>query len=527
MSVVNIDRDVVRGRAELRVVVCTVHPRDGELTRASLAEEGIGCVACDSDESLLQLLEEGAAAVVLAAERLDARLMGRLRAYLDRQPAWSDLPIVVAIDASDVVDARLDTIHALGNVTTVERPLRRRALASVVRCALRARERQYEARGLLGRLSEADKRKDAFLAMLGHELRNPLAAIHGAAALLAAIPDKAERVARVGEIVSRQVGNLERLVDDLLDVARVTAGKIVLEKERVDVRAVARNVVTTLDDVAREHRHRVVLDVPPAEVFVDADPVRLEQMIGNLLHNAIKYTPDAGLICVVVEAKRGRVQVSVIDNGRGLPPDSLQRIFEPFAQLDSSLDRRAGGLGLGLPLVRGLATLHGGTVEAHSAGLGAGCEVVIELPRAESATARESDHRAPDESGERRGLRVLLVDDYLDTLDVLRIGLEELGCLVDTATDGRTAIEHAAQTPFDVAFLDIGLPEVDGFAVARALRAEPRTARMPIIAMSGYGREEDKRRSLAAGFDAHLVKPVDQGRLLQAFEAIRDARLSA
>lgn len=515
--------------AERRVVVCTVHPRDAELTRACLAEGGIACVAADSDDALLALVDEGAAAVVLAAERLDATLLARLGAWLGRQPPWSDLPIVVAIDASDVVDATLDAIHALGNVTTVERPLRRRALASIVRCALRARERQYEARALLGRLSETDKRKDAFLATLGHELRNPLAAIHGAAALLAAIPEKAERVTRVGNIVSRQVGNLERLVDDLLDVARVTAGKIVLQRARVDVRVVAQNVVATLHDVASEHRHRVVVDVPPTEVIVDGDPVRLEQMVGNVLHNAIKYTPDAGLICVVVEVKRGRAQVSVIDNGRGLPPDALQRIFEPFAQLDNSLERRAGGLGLGLPLVRGLATLHGGTVTARSAGIGAGCEVVLELPLADddATSARESACDAPDGAGERRGLRVLLVDDFIDTLDVLRIGLEELGCLVDTATDGRSAIEHAVHTPFDVAFLDIGLPEVDGFAVARALRAEPRTARMPLIAMSGYGREEDKRRALAAGFDAHLVKPVDQGRLLQAFEAIRDARISA
>jgi signal transduction histidine kinase/ActR/RegA family two-component response regulator len=521
MTDVNIDPALAPGRAELRVVVSAVFPRDAELTRSCLAADGIACVICESDDSLLATIEEGAAAVILAAERLDGKLVRRLRALLARQPAWSDLPLVVSVSQNEDADTLLDAVLTLGNVTIIERPVRRRALSSVVRSALRARERQYEARALLGRLSDADKRKDAFLAMLGHELRNPLAAIHGAAALLATIPDKGERVSRVGDIVTRQVGNLQRLVDDLLDVARVTAGKIVLERQRIDLRTIAQHMVTMLDDGAREHRHRVDVDVPPDEVTVDADPVRLEQMIGNLLHNAIKYTPDGGAIRIVVEATAQVATVRVIDNGRGLPTDALQRIFEPFAQLESSLDRRAGGLGLGLPLVRGLTTLHGGTVEAHSAGLGTGCEFVIELPLAAPELVTVADGAPADHAGERRGLRVLLVDDFVDTLDVLRIGLEELGCVVDTATDGRTAIEHAAQSAFDVAFLDIGLPEVDGFEVARQLRAEPRTASLPLIAMSGYGREEDKRRSIAAGFDAHLVKPVDQGRLLQAFEEIR------
>lgn len=515
-----------RAASELRVVLGTIFARDAELTRACLADAGISCDSAATDDALMALLDEGAGVVVVAAERLTRGLVPRLQAHLAAQPAWSDLPLIVLVSATHRVDLTLETLHALGNVTTVERPLRRRALESVVRSALRARERQYEARALLEQLSDADKRKDAFIAILGHELRNPLAAIHAAAGLLEMVPQKDARLTRIGDVVGRQVSNLQRLVDDLLDVARVTAGKIVLERQRLDVRTIVRQMATMLEDQAREHRHRVDIVVPPEEVIVDADPVRLEQMLGNLLHNAIKYTPDGGHIRIVVEPAAESVKIRVIDNGRGLPRESLQRVFEPFAQVESSLHRSAGGLGLGLPLVRGLATLHGGTVEAHSEGLGTGSEFAVSLPLAEKVEQRVDVRRRVQPAGPHEGLRVLLVDDFVDTLDVLRIGLEQLGCEVHTATDGRAAIERATGAPYDVAFLDIGLPEVDGFEVARALRAAPRTKELPLIAMSGYGREEDKRRSLEAGFDAHLVKPVDQRRLLAAFEHVRSARTS-
>ena len=513
---------------ELRVLVCAGFPRDAELTRECLVESGIECAVCDTDDEMFDALSAGAGAVVLAQERLGAALIERLRAHLDKQPAWSDLPLVVMVAGSKSLDVVLDALRPLGNVTTIDRPARRSALVSVVRSALRARQRQYDARGLLARLSETDKRKDAFIAMLGHELRNPLSAIHGAATLLETVPDKGERLRRVADILGRQVAHLQRLVDDLLDVARITAGKIVLKRQRVDARSTARQVVTMLDHMARERRHRLDLDVPDEEVVVDVDPVRLEQMLGNLIHNAMKYTPDGGSIRVIVEAVGSSARLRVIDDGRGLAPESIEHIFEPFTQVDSSIDRRMGGLGVGLPLVRGLASLHGGTVEAKSEGLGRGSEFVITLPlEARSATIDEP--RTPT-SSERSlptaELRVLLVDDFLDVLDVLRLGLEHVGCDVDTATDGLGAVERATSGSYDVAFVDIGLPGIDGFEVARRLRADPRTAGLPLVAMSGYGQEEDRRRSAAAGFDDHLVKPVDVAQLMRAAERSVKARPS-
>jgi signal transduction histidine kinase/CheY-like chemotaxis protein len=502
---------------ELRVLVGAAFARDAELAAESLTSAGMSAVVCATDDAFFDALAFGAGAAVVAEERLDASMLARLRPYLDSQPAWSDLPLVVLTAKMDGFEALLERLTPLGNVTALERPVRRAALVGAVRVALRARQRQYEARALLARLADTDRRKDAFIAMLGHELRNPLAAINGAAMLLDAVPDKGERLRRISDVLGRQVGHLQRLLDDLLDVARLTAGKIVLKRQRVDARQSARQVVTMLDHLARERGHRVTLEVADHELVVDADPVRLEQMIANLLHNAIKYTPDGGAIHVAVEQEDAHVRVRVVDNGRGLEPDSLERIFEHFTQVESTLDRAMGGLGLGLPLVRGLANMHGGTVDARSAGLGKGSEFTITLPLADGAeVAAAEGERASTRGLVARGLRVLLVDDFYDILDLLRLGLEERGCLVDTASDGRAAVERARTGTYDVAFVDIGLPGMDGLDVARTIRADAAIARLPLVAMSGYGGAEDQRRSAAAGFDRHLVKPVDADKLLSA-----------
>jgi signal transduction histidine kinase/ActR/RegA family two-component response regulator len=517
------DSNRVRDDPERRVLVCTVFPRDAALTAECLRAAGMSPLSCPTDDALFSALDEGAGAILLAEERLGPQLVGRLRSCLDGQPPWSDLPIIVFVSADPAFERSLEALEPLGNVTTIERPTRCRAVVSVVRSALRARERQYETRALLDRLSEADRRKDAFIAMLGHELRNPLAAIQGASVLLERMPKKGDRLRRISDVLVRQVKNLQRLVDDSLDLARVTAGKVVLKKERIDLRTAAREISATLEDLAREHGHRLLVDVPADEVPVDADPVRIEQMLGNLLHNAIKYTPDGGTIRLLVETHGGDAVVRVIDNGRGLHPDSLEHIFEPFTQVESTIDRSAGGLGLGLPLVRRLAALHGGSVVAHSEGPGKGVEIVLTLPLVGAFPPRTETHVPIAAPG--RGLRILLVDDFVDTLDLLRLGLQERGCTVTTATDGRMALEKAKGGRHDIAFVDIGLPELDGLEVARALRRDRSTAGLPLIAMSGYGRDEDKRRSVSAGFDAHLVKPVDAEQLVQVARDVLERRL--
>ena len=508
---------------ELRVLVATAFARDAELTCECLSRAGIPSAVCPTDDVFFTELDRGAGAVVVAQERLVPAMLGRLRPQLDRQPAWSDLPLVVLVDEAEGFEGVLEALDPLGNITMIERPTRQSTLVSAVRTALRARERQYEARTLLARLSENDKRKDAFIAMLGHELRNPLAAIHGAATLLEGVPDKSERLRRVTDVLGRQIGHLQRLVDDLLDVARITAGKIVLKRQRIDARQAARQVMTMLDHLARSRGHRVELVVPDVEVPIDADPVRVEQMIGNLIHNAIKYTPDGGHIRVLVDVEGGDAAIRVIDDGHGLAPEAIERIFDHFTQVDSSLDRTSDGLGLGLPLVRGLASMHGGTVSAKSPGLGLGSEFVITLPLASAPQAPPSDHEAAAGAAATavRGLRLLLVDDYLDVLDVLRLALETRGCIVETATNGPDAIKRAKTGEYDVAFIDIGLPIMDGFEVARTIRADARLAKLPLVAMSGYGQEEDRRRSAAAGFDRHLVKPVDAAKLVEIATELR------
>ncbi len=519
------------GPDELRVLIATLFPRDAELTAECLDREGIACVPCADDDELFDELECGAGVVVIARERLSPEMLARFRPYLERRPAWSDLPLIVLVPDSKrsgmdaTSEIALDLLDPMANVTVIERPAHQRGVVSAVRAALRARRRQYESRALLLRLAETDRRKDAFIAMLGHELRNPLAAIQGASSLLESVPEKSARLTRVSDVIGRQIGNLQRLVDDLLDVARIQAGKITLKRQRIGVLPAVEQVFGLLEPLARAHAHTVELVAPEEEVLVDADPVRLEQMVGNLLHNAIKYTPDGGRIEVRVGCEVGRVRIAVRDTGRGLAPESVHQIFEHFTQVDSSIDRSMGGLGLGLPLVRGLASLHGGAVRAASEGLGKGSEFTITLPLAPAGAVASTgvDTTTSELVTLQRGLRVLLVDDILDVLDVLRLGLEARGCQVDTAHNGAYAVERARGGGYDIAFMDIGLPVMDGLTAARAIRSDTRSARLPLVAMSGYGREEDKHRSAAAGFDRHLVKPVDAAQLLRTAAEILGA----
>jgi len=367
-------------------------------------------------------------------------------------------------------------------------------------------------------LAETDRRKDEFLAMLSHELRNPLAPILHAVELLG--HEDPGRAAQAREIIRRQSEHLTRLVDDLLDVSRITRGTVRLERRRVALKDVVDAAVDTWRHLIARRRQELSVEIPEEPVLIEADPTRLAQVIANLLHNAAKFTPEGGRIAITAAREDGRVALAVRDDGPGIAPEHLERVFELFVQGPPPLDRPQGGLGLGLTLARRLAELHGGTLEAASEGAGRGSEFVVRLPVSTSASEpvvvpkerRMKTGRAP--LGTVRGRRVLVVEDNADARDAMRFLLEEDGHDVRTAGDGPGAIEEARDFQPEVVLLDIGLPGMDGYEVGRALRGIPGCERASIVAVSGYGQAEDRARSRAAGFDQHLLKPVAPDRLL-------------
>ncbi len=358
-------------------------------------------------------------------------------------------------------------------------------------------------------LKEADRQKDEFLAMLAHELRNPLAPIRNALHFLRLGGGTPDTYQQAHELMERQVEHLVRLVDDLLDVSRITRGKINLQSEEVDLSSVIARAVESSRPVIAEHGHHLEVSLPPAPVAIVADPVRLAQVFLNLLNNAAKYTPRGGRIWLRAGVEQDQAVIRVRDNGLGISQEMLPKIFDLFIQVDSALDRTQGGLGIGLTLVRRLTELHGGTVDVVSDGPGEGSEFTVRLPLAKAPAAAPDGHVADlAASGQRR--KLLVVDDNRDSAKSLALLLRLLGNDVATAFDGTEALEQIAATRPEVVFLDIGLPGLSGYEVARTVRASAADYGQPVlIAMTGFGTEEDRQQSRAAGFDAHLVKPVE------------------
>jgi two-component system CheB/CheR fusion protein len=368
-------------------------------------------------------------------------------------------------------------------------------------------------------LREADRRKDEFLATLAHELRNPLAPIRSAARILAS-PRLGEReLAWSRDVIGRQVQHMARLLDDLLDISRITRGRFELRRGRVGLAAVVDAAVETARPLLDARRHALRVALPERPVVVDADPVRLAQVLANLLTNAAKYTDPGGHVALEATVEGPDLRIAVRDDGIGLASDALARVFEMFSQVTSALDRSEGGLGIGLALVRGLVELHGGRVHAHSAGPGRGSEFVVTLPLPpEPPPARETAPVAVATPAVRR--RVVVADDNRDAAESLRLLLELAGHEVRVARDGPGALEVAAEFRPDTLLLDIGMPGLNGYEVARRLRAEPWGRDMVLVAITGWGQEQDKELAKAAGFDHHLTKPVDPER----FEALLAGR---
>jgi signal transduction histidine kinase/DNA-binding response OmpR family regulator len=385
---------------------------------------------------------------------------------------------------------------------------------------------------LFKKIQEADRRKNEFLATLSHELRNPLAPMRTAlhAMHLAGLwPDEARALRGMLE---RQIEHMSRLVDDLLDVARITQGKIRLRKEKVDLAAKIMRVLETCRAPIEEARHQLCVSLPKERIWVEGDRVRLQQILENLLTNAGKYTKPGGRIDVSLSAEQGEAVIRVRDTGVGIAPEMLPKIWEMFAQAENSSDQAKSGLGIGLSLARQLVHLHGGSISATSAGLDKGSEFTVRLPLLSAAAAENAaaETAAPAETGKtepssaaRR--RILVVDDNADAADSLGVLLGIWGHEVEIAHDAVSALQAARKFDPEVIFLDIGLPEMNGYEVARRIREEAGPARVKFIALSGYGAERDQLRSREAGFDLHLVKPVDPRRLSAAIASVLAPRV--
>jgi len=519
---------------EQRIAVLSPTGRDAELLCKVLTEARIDCTICRDVHALCREVRDGIGALLIAEEAIvPDEAFNALALAIAGQPQWSDLPVMMLTTHGADSPTAARALERLGNVTLLERPTRVGSLVSSARAALRARHRQHQIRVHIAErekseeaLREADRRKDEFLATLAHELRNPLAPISNAAHILRMSPQgMSPQDAR--DVIERQVRHLARLVEDLLDVSRITRGKIELRRGRVDLCAIVLNAVETSRPLIAERGHELALELPPESLPLDADPTRLAQVISNLLNNAAKYTPRGGRIALTAAREDKSVTIRIKDSGIGIEPGMLPKIFDMFVQADNRIERSTGGLGIGLTLVRHFVELHGGSVHAASGGPNLGSEFTIRLPLGEAPVAATSEPRAPGTpAGPGAGLRILVIDDNNDNADTMSTLLRMLGHEVTVSNSGLEGLRCVADSAPDVALLDIGMPNMNGYEVAQRIRSQPHCRDMMLIAITGWGQEVDRVRSRAAGFDHHLVKPVDFDQL-QKLLAEKLSRITA
>jgi signal transduction histidine kinase/ActR/RegA family two-component response regulator len=513
----------------LRILIVAPVGRDAAAIVELLESHGHVARACSGLIEAGLEVEQGAGALLLTEESLEREQVDALLPRLDRQSAWSELPVIILTTAGERSVERLNRIAAsAGGVTLLERPLGTGTLLRSIEVALRSRRRQYQVRDLLGAqlaretalresqerlrlaisaLRDADRRKDAFLATLSHELRNPLAPIRNAAEGLASPGLTPLQLRWTQSVIQRQAAHMASLLDDLLELTRITQGKLQLRKQPCSIQSIVEAAVETarplLDKKGHQLRIHVPDDIPP---FM-ADPVRLAQALSNLLTNAAKYTDARGRIELSVRLNE-RLTIAVEDSGIGIPAEQLASLFTMFSQIPSAVGRSEGGLGVGLALVRGLAELHGGTVEAQSEGAGKGSRFLIALPF-EAGPRSEPPVEAVPAVIPFGKLRVLIADDNRDAADTLAMVLSLDGYEVRTVYGGRAAVSAAETFRPDVALLDIGMPDMDGYAAAKSIRQQRSGIETYLVAITGWGQQDDKRRALEAGFATHVTKPVD------------------
>jgi len=432
------------------------------------------------------------------------------------------LPVVVVTERGEL-DSRVEGIEA-GADDYLIKPFSPRELLARVRAVLelaRMREAVERATGREEALREANRKKDEFLSMLAHELRNPLAPLTYGIHILGLPETTPEMMSRTLETLTRQVQHMTRIVDDLLDVSRITRGKLSIEPQRIDLVPLVRQAADDRRGTLEAGGISLELDLPAVSLWAMADSTRMTQLLDNLLDNARKFTPKGGRVSVSLkhDGSANSASIAVRDTGIGIDASLLPSVFDTFAQAEQSLDRSHGGLGLGLAVAKGLIELHGGTIRASSAGKGRGAEFVIEIPT--EATAGPAEVAPVADLPVAKPLRVLIVEDNVDSAHILQTLLEYHGYHVTVAYNGPAGVSAAKSERPDVVLCDIGLPGMDGYAVAGALRQSPETVSAHLIAVTGYGRDSDKRKALESGFDMHLVKPVNTQQLLGHLVSVR------
>ncbi len=468
----------VSGDRDLRVLVLAPLGRDASLAELTLGRAGLCPLVCSDLAQLCEEIATGAGAVLVTEEALPRDGAAKWEEWIGEEPPWSSLPIILLLGRSTRVKnvATLRWLERRPNVNFLERPVPKRTLISTVNVALETRRLQYAIRDALESEQIANRKKDEFLATLAHELRNPLAPIRNAVYILQKAngddPAAQERAHSLLKMMQRQVEHLVRLVDDLLEVSRITSGKIELRKERCDLAAVLRHAVDASQPFIQAAGQHLTVEHPPSPVMVDADPVRLAQVFTNLLNNAAKYTNEGGGIWLKAERVGDEAIIRVRDNGMGILPEVLPHVFDLFTQSKRALGRQEGGIGIGLYLSRNLVKQHGGQIEAHSEGSDRGSEFIVRLPAAETSPAATNDERSPP-TGPRPSPRILVVDDDQDVADSLVTLLAFLGADVRVSYDGETALAAVADFRPHLAFVDIGMPLMDGYETARRIRRLP------------------------------------------------------
>ena len=424
----------------------------------------------------------------------EAKIIGVGREVVGRRKDGSTFPMELAVGEFSIAD--------------------RRSFTGVVR-DITERKRAEEA------LRDADRRKNEFLATLAHELRNPLAPIRNAVQVLMAKDPRPSDLKWGAEMIERQVRHMARLLDDLLDVSRITHGKLQLRTERVELAAIVQNAVEANRSLIDERDQDLVVSLPPKAVYLDADPVRLTQVFSNLLNNAAKYSPPGGLIQLRVDPSGSDVIVSVKDDGIGISDEMVPQVFDVFSQAKDAVERSQGGLGIGLSLVRRLVELHGGRVEARSPGLGKGSEFVVRLPVMLGPALEQPAPRVEvRERGQHTMRRALIVDDLKDSADSLAMLLRAMGHEAHTAYDGEQAVVAAQNLRPDLILLDLGMPKLNGYDACRLIRLQPWAKGTVLVALTGWGQADDRLRAIEAGFHQHIVKPVDPGALSQLLASL-------
>ena len=517
-----------------RVIVYAPVGRDGTLTSELLAQAAIPSTVCPSVQSLVEAFIAGAAAVILTEEALDEPDFATFPRVINQQPPWSDVPILIFAggEAAEVSFRTVHIVEVLRNVTIIERPIRVAAVLSLVRAAIRARHRQYEMRDLLVALqsarleAEASSRlKDEFLATLSHELRTPLNAILGWTMMLRHGQVHGDQVAKALDTVDRNARAQAQLIEDVLDVARVITGKLRLDVAPVDLRAVVSAAVEGLRPGADAKGIRLVIDAGYDLPTVDGDAARVQQIVWNLVSNALKFTPAGGEVSVRVISVAGEVKIRVTDTGIGLSPEFLPYVFDRFRQADQTQTRAHGGLGLGLSIVKHLVELHGGTIEAFSEGKGLGATFTVTLPVPAATSVAPARRSRIEESSTPFAIRlvgraVLVVDDDEATRDLLREMLGRTGAVVFPAASAHEAIELLRSERVDLIIADIGMPDEDGMSLMRRVRALPALADVPSIALSAYTRPEDRSAATDAGFTTFIAKPASPQDVLAAVQSL-------